>query len=571
MGKISSRHLTHDAAAWAAGLRYADIPVRVVALAKAQAASVFASAHAGARTAESGRVLAALRAHAPAGDAPVIATGERMHLDWALAANGALGMAQDYDDYLFMGHTGHSAVWAAYLVGAAVGASGEEVVAAQVAANEIAGRLGAACVLGPQNGQLWTHIHLAGAVVAAGKLYKLTAGQMANALGIAYAQPNYGLFPGFMGPGSKLLTSVTPLQTGLMAARYAQAGLTGDTSIWEDDQGFLRHFAYKPMTSMLSGYGSAWLTETLAIKPYPGCAYIDTTIDCTLDLRRELAGDFDLARLDEVLVEASLLTMEMNRLSNRHLDEARLTPVNINFNIPINTAIALLYGGLGAEHLTEGFLDAHRDEILAAARKVRLVHDWDATFEMLNDLDGSLGAALFFGGMTRSDLAYIRLRAKRDGHANLEPSRRELGDLVRALAGRNGGLVRKYLGGGLRSWIGGLRRGENRGEGGGNRGEGAAPTGLSLAGVDFAKVRLPFRSRVTFKLSDGGERTTQRSIPRGAAAAGDLEAVAKTKLETELGHRCADCIPGAWDALQKIETIGPQGVLAAMTPSTVRA
>ena len=69
--------------------------------------------------------------------------------------SAAASIAHDWDDYLFMGHTGHSAVPAA----AAFAADHERVLLAQVAANEAAGRLGAALFLGPHNGQFWASIH----------------------------------------------------------------------------------------------------------------------------------------------------------------------------------------------------------------------------------------------------------------------------------------------------------------------------------------------------------------------------------------------------------------------------
>jgi 2-methylcitrate dehydratase PrpD len=536
-------------------MRYAEIPARVIALAKAQAASVFASAHAGLGTRASQQILAAARLHGAPGNVPVIATGERFHIDTALTVNAALGMAQDYDDYLFMGHTGHSAVWVAHLLGSALGASGEEILAAQVAANEIGGRMGAACVIGPQNGQLWSHIHLAGTVAAAGRLYKLTPEQMAHAFGIAYAQPVYGLFPGFMGPGAKLLTASTPILIGLHAAQYAKAGLTGNLEIFEDPKGFLRHFAYRAMPRMLSGFGSAWLTETLAVKPYPGCAYIDTTIDAILELRGKIAaarGAFEPSEIQSVKVEASMLTTEMNRLSHEHLDEANLTPININFNIPINAAIAMLAGDLGSRELTEGYLEANQTAIVALSHKVTLEHDWNATLELLNDMDGSLGVQRFFAGFTRDDVRYIRSKLKRDlGHSGFDLQWAELGKVLRSVAVEQRDIAKKLV-------FGNLRRLWKRGP--------VSRESLTLQGVDFSRVTLPFQSRVTITLADGAVFSAVHKLPRGSAAKGDLQTVSREKLERELAFTHPGVQVGlAWDALVNFETLGVEAALAAVT------
>ena len=78
-----------------------------------------------------------------------------------------------------------------------------------MAGNEVGGRLGAALFLGPHNGQFWSSIHCGSASVAAGVALGLDAERLAHALAIALYQPPYGLWPGFMGPDSKLLTAAS--------------------------------------------------------------------------------------------------------------------------------------------------------------------------------------------------------------------------------------------------------------------------------------------------------------------------------------------------------------------------
>lgn len=543
------RALTREIAAWAASLKYEQIPPRVIQYAKYQAASVFASAYAGLNAQAARSVVTALRKHAPTGNVPVLATGDLMHLDAALEANAALGMALDYDDYLFLGHTGHSAVWVPYLLGTSLGVSGRDVLCAQVVANEVAGRLGAACVFGPQNGQLWSHIHLAGATLAAGLLFRLNEEQLADALGIAYAQPPYALFPGFMGPGSKLLTAAIPIRIGLQAARYAQAGLTGHHGIFETEKGFLRHFAYRPIKAMLSAFGSAWVTETLAIKPYPGCAYIDTTIDTTLALRSRIVaerGQFDAAEVESISVAASLLTTEMDRLSHEQFDAGRLTPININFNIPVNVAIALLYGELTARRLADDALQRERQAILELSRRVNLSHDWSFTFDLVRDFDTTLGAHRFLRGVSRTDWGYIRARARRDlGHATLDLGWRDFFATWRSVAPEKRKAMWEVIKGnaGL-LWSSRVK---------------SLPTGLD--GVDFSRVRMPFGSRVRITLRGGASYEAACSLPKGSAASGDLETVAREKLTRELGSAAEPVL----DALMNLENIRVGEAVAAAT------
>src|SRR3954451_9125648 len=117
---------------WAASLTASTVPESVAERARLQAASVLAAARAGA---EDAAPFAAVAPDGPAGE---------------VYRGAAASIAHDWDDYLYMGHTGHSAVWAGR---ALAGDDAERALAAQVAGNELAGRLGAALFLGPHNGQ----------------------------------------------------------------------------------------------------------------------------------------------------------------------------------------------------------------------------------------------------------------------------------------------------------------------------------------------------------------------------------------------------------------------------------
>ena len=54
--------------------------------------------------------MRASRAWQQPGRSTIVPTGETTSPHAAVYANAALSMAYDYDDYLFLGHTGHSAV-----------------------------------------------------------------------------------------------------------------------------------------------------------------------------------------------------------------------------------------------------------------------------------------------------------------------------------------------------------------------------------------------------------------------------------------------------------------------------
>jgi 2-methylcitrate dehydratase PrpD len=176
-----------------------------------------------------------------------------------------------------------------------------------------------------------------------------------------------------MAPDSKLLTAAEPTLSGLRAARLAAAGVTGPLDVLEHRQGFFDGFSYAPLRHMLTRLGETWTTRTLCVKPYPGCAYVDTTIDSLLAMELPDANE-----VDRVVVRAGLLTCGMDAMSNRYA-AGRPTPVTVNFSIPLNVAIVLLAGQLTPDEVNDSWLDKHRDELESLRRRVSLHHDRGAT------------------------------------------------------------------------------------------------------------------------------------------------------------------------------------------------
>jgi 2-methylcitrate dehydratase PrpD len=337
-----------SAGAWAAALRSADLPERVATRARLQQASMLAAAEAGR---EPARPFAARAPDGPLGE---------------VFANAAASIAHDWDDYLFMGHTGHSAVWSAR---AFAPDDPERALVAQVAGNEVAGRLGAALFLGPHNGQFWSSIHCASAAVAAGVAIGLDERRLAHALAIALYQPPYGLWPGFMGPDTKLLTAAQPAHDGARAALLAADGVTGPLGVVEDPRGLLAHLSFAPRPRMLGELGRVWLTDTLAYKRHPGCAYLQAAVDGIL------AAGVSAGEIDRIDVSAGYLTVGMERLGA----QAGLTSVGVTFSTARSVAVAAIAGRLTHEELAPSWLADHAGDIERLARGVRATHDWELT------------------------------------------------------------------------------------------------------------------------------------------------------------------------------------------------
>lgn len=362
-------------ASWATNLSLGDVPDAVLDLCRAQRRSVLAAVAGSVHSGATRRVLTAVQGWSAPGPAPFLGAQDRAMttaVEDALYAATVLSMALDFDDYMCFGHTGHSAVLVPLLLAAETGASGAEQLLSQVAANEVAARLGGACIVGPQNGQMWSFIHAAGACVAAGRMLGLDAGRMAHALGLALYQPPRATAPGFFMPDSKLLTAAEPAVSGLRAARLATAGVTGPLDALDHPQGFLSAFAEVPLRGLFGRLGEGWATSTLCIKPYPGCAYMDTVLDAL-----GMLGWPQLDCVARVEVDANLLTCAMDVLSAPYVSDRRQlpTPVAVSFSVPWGIAVALVGGEPSPERIDEEWLDTHADDLRDAVAKVSLRHD----------------------------------------------------------------------------------------------------------------------------------------------------------------------------------------------------
>jgi len=354
----ATANVTERLAEWVAQARFEDLPRRVTEEAKNQLLSVIAAVHAG-HFSEAGRVVSrTVKEWGSGKEATMIPSGERTSLHNAIFANAALSMALDYDDYLFNGHTGHSAVVVTLALAEKIGFSGKEFLLAQTLANEIEGRVGASVLIGPLDGQLGAFIHLIGGALITAKLMDLDKQQIQSALGIAMLQPPRPMQPGLFGSDAKTLLAAMTAPIGVQAAELAANGLRGCGEILDGPQGFVETFAHQPLMGAYDGLGKVWLTDTMCYKIYPGCAYIDTTIDCVLGMARQ--HSIDGKKVKAVHVAAGPLTLGMEALSTAYLKGPDSLPVTLNFTVGYNVAAAIMDRELTARQFS-------RDRIKDAA------------------------------------------------------------------------------------------------------------------------------------------------------------------------------------------------------------
>ncbi len=384
---------TARAAGWVADLAYSDIPARAIEKAKLQVLSVLAACAHGARSSKVRALRRAIergRGNDKEGPCTVIGARDRASLWDALYLNAASSVVHDFDDYLFAGHTGHSAVLVSLAVSEVLAAEGSPVSGARfleavVAANETGGRLGASMLFGPHNGQMWSYIHLIGGAVAASKILGLDAETTESAIGIAFSQPNYPLVATFMGSDAKQLIASQPAVDGAKGAFQAAEGLRGAPGILEDRGGFWARFHKDALAKMFSGFGSAWTTESLSYKIYPGCAYLDTAEDALVEVcsqfQEKHGRSLAPSDVETIRVEAGMLTTGMETMSGWYRSD-HISPMNVNFSVALSAAITVIAGRLTPAELEPGFYLEREREILDLAKRVEIISSPEMTLAM---------------------------------------------------------------------------------------------------------------------------------------------------------------------------------------------
>lgn len=406
MAANNGKH-TAKLAEWVSGLKYEDIPWRIVEESKLQIMSTIASMFAGYSTTSGRKLIKTNNRWAESGDCTFIPGGGKAGLRESLFCNSALTMLLDYDDYLIAGHTGHSSVITPFALAEKENVSGKQLLLSQTIANEMGARIGASVMLGPHNGQMWSFIHSACSAVVTSKILGLNEEQIAGALGSALSMPPQPCIPGFFAGASKLLTAAAPIQAGLSAALFASEGLYGPANILEAQDGFCETFSFVPMYQMFERLSECWLSDTLSYKIYPGCAYVSPVIDCVSEIVR--GKDVDPEDIFKIDVHASALTVKMDEMSRFYINHGNTNPVTLNFYTPYNVAACILDGEVGPAQFEPGRISD--PAVWKLAKKVRVHHDVTYTAAFLDavtdlvDLKYVMGKMSF--GSLRSLLAKI--------------------------------------------------------------------------------------------------------------------------------------------------------------------
>jgi 2-methylcitrate dehydratase PrpD len=273
----------------ALAIRFDDIPADVVALAKIHFLDQLGVGLLAA-TLPRNRPLAALASlFGTGGDSTALGGAAPVTAAAAALRNGTLMHSLEYDGThtASITHAGSVVAPVALAVCEEMGGSGADLLRAFVVGWEMFVRLGfAAPGSFSKRGFQFTAAGgpFAGALTA-GLLLGLDREQMTSALGIAGSEASGVMEFVHEGATVKALHAGWPAHAGLLAARLAEGGMTGPSSILEGADGFYAVYAGDlgapaRLREHLNTFGERWHFREAALKARACCHYIQPFLEC---------------------------------------------------------------------------------------------------------------------------------------------------------------------------------------------------------------------------------------------------------------------------------------------------
>jgi 2-methylcitrate dehydratase PrpD len=262
----------------------------------------------------------------------------------AAMANGAAAHALDFDDQHDPARVHTSCVVLPTLLAAAedIGnISGRDFILAYAIGAELHARLGLACY--NSLGKGWHPTMIFGTVaaaIAAGKMLKLDAGGLANALGMAFHQTSGSAQSMRDGALSKRLGPGFAARNAVTAAFLAADGLTSTRGTLEGNAGLFALYERNEVKPeiLTDGLGCDWRVAEYSFKPYPCCRCNHTPIGIGIELHGQGVKPADIAAIEVGMGNVNWLTV------GAPYDPARNDVVHAQFNTAYSFARALADG-----------------------------------------------------------------------------------------------------------------------------------------------------------------------------------------------------------------------------------
>jgi 2-methylcitrate dehydratase PrpD len=242
-----------------------------------------------------------------------------------------------------------------------------------------------------------------GAAAGVGAALGLNAKQIVDALGIAGSMASGIIEYLAEGAWTKRMHAGWAAQSGIRAALLAREGFVGPRTVFEGVHGLFHGFAHTTKgdyDALTADFGTRWVTDTLAFKPYPCGTMAQPYIDCA---RRMAARGIKAEDIKEIVCEVAEGTV--HRLWEPLADKRRpRNGYSAKFASPYLLATGFVKGGVGLGAFTES---AIRDaDVLALAAKVKFVIDPDNPYP--NNYTGHIRATMKDGRVIEERQPHMR-------------------------------------------------------------------------------------------------------------------------------------------------------------------
>lgn len=415
----------------------------------------------------------------PEGPVPRAGAGGPTEAADAVAFHAGLASWLELDDHLLRGRScaaTAAAVWAATRSDQTV----DQALAATVAGNELAGRLGLATAFGAPEWGCPPATAAATALVTGllqGQDLPALVGGVAAALG---------------GPVQAISDRPTSHPFASPDAKAARRGVDsvgqrGDAGILDGENSLLNEWSWRPVPAALEGFGSVWLTDTLTTRSRAVAPAGQTAVEAVAEIlaRHVKAADKRL-RVDQVERIVIRVPAAAAGLGIR----GALEPASVPWSVPNLLGVLVARHSLVAADLAPAVLDKHRDAIAHVADRVEWVVDRGMSARALAAQARVLGPLA--GDFRWQDARKVLMRALAGERRSGRPSRTQLEvwvDLARTL------------------W---RQRGNT--------------SGLAAVQVDGWQLQLPVE--VELYTTRGGRWPERRTLPEGGAGSDHSKLVA---------------------------------------------
>lgn len=367
--------LTADLGRFVSELNLKDIPAAAQDIAKTGITDCFGVMIAGARDPAIDMLDRELAGSDGPMQACLIPSLKKRNVEDAALVNGAAAHILDYDDVTLDGHPSAVLVPAIIAQGEALGASGAELLTAYIAGYEIWVELLIREPV-PLHQKGWHPSAIRGAVASAAacaKLRRLSPEKSQTALAVAASMAG-GLVANF-GSLTKCFQVGRAAQSGVLAARLADAGLTASPDALEHQSGFLAAYSPTGAADLAKPFvvkDKVWhiVRQGLNVKRYPICYATHRAIDAALALTQK--HDLRPADIDQIRVSTG--EMQMLMLRNDRPKKA----FEAKFSMQFAMASSIVARAVGLSQLTDEFVA--RPEVQGLFPKVTI----ETTKETMN-------------------------------------------------------------------------------------------------------------------------------------------------------------------------------------------